>query len=117
MIDARVNMSLPVSPKTLEVAKGLHNLSNFCSTALQQVGSAIYSVYSSKIHLRAQIPNLIHKVREYVTDHRSVYRLNVPKRFSLVTVCKEHLYNITHMEKLFGILIIHCGMFRSHILE
>uniref|UniRef100_A0A8C7M8D5 Uncharacterized protein n=1 Tax=Oncorhynchus kisutch TaxID=8019 RepID=A0A8C7M8D5_ONCKI len=36
MIDARVNMSLPVSPKTLEVAKGLHNLSSFCSTALQQ---------------------------------------------------------------------------------
>uniref|UniRef100_A0A674B9I1 Leptin n=1 Tax=Salmo trutta TaxID=8032 RepID=A0A674B9I1_SALTR len=41
MIDARVNMSLPVSPKTLEVAKGLHNLSSFCSTALQQTACTL----------------------------------------------------------------------------
>ncbi|XP_055749132.1 interleukin-11-like [Salvelinus fontinalis] len=41
MIDARVNMSLPVSPKTREVAKGLHNLSSFCSTALQQIACTL----------------------------------------------------------------------------
>ncbi|XP_041740754.1 interleukin-11-like [Coregonus clupeaformis] len=41
LIDVRVNMSLPVSPKTVEVTKGLHNLSSLCSTALKQIACTL----------------------------------------------------------------------------
>lgn len=49
LIDVRVSMSLPVSLKTVEVTRGLQHILSLCTTALQQVGSSIYSGYSSGV--------------------------------------------------------------------
>lgn len=58
-------MSLPVSLTTVEVTRGLQHISSLCSTALQQVGSSIYSGYGSGVCVENNWGSQARKIHPY----------------------------------------------------